>query len=102
VVVDLFAPWFGHLPARALLAIGGVWLLLTILFELGMGIPLFHFPPSRMLGDFNVAKDGLFPFALLFLLFVRGSSCDPSACNLVTQIIAGFNPSIPLKRMLPP
>jgi magnesium-transporting ATPase (P-type) len=69
VVVYLFAPWFGHLETRALLAIGFVWLVLTVLFEFAMGIFLFHFPLRRILEDFNIAKGGLFPLALLFLFF---------------------------------
>jgi len=69
VIIYLFAPWFGHLPKRALLAIGFVWLVLTVLFEFAAGLFLFHFPLQRILEDFNIAKGGLFPLALLFLFF---------------------------------
>lgn len=69
VVVYLFAPWFGPLSTRALLFVGAVWLVLTVLFEFAMGIFLFHFPLTRLLEDFNVPRGGLFPFALLFLFF---------------------------------
>lgn len=68
-VVYFFIPWFGHLSTRTLLKIGVVWLILTVLFEFAMGIFLFHFPLSRMLEDYNVPKGGLFPLALVFLLF---------------------------------
>jgi hypothetical protein len=69
VVVYSFIPWFGRLSTRTLLAIGFVWLILTVLFEFAMGIFLFHFPLSRMLEDYNILKGGLFPLALVFLFF---------------------------------
>jgi len=69
VAVYLFAPWFGHLETRTLLSIGFVWVILTVLFEIAIGLFLFHFPLERIFEDFNLAKGGLFPLALLFLFF---------------------------------
>jgi hypothetical protein len=65
----LFAPWFGPLSTRALLAIGATWLVLTVLFELSLALFVLDFPPERLFQDFNVARGALFPFALLFLFF---------------------------------
>jgi hypothetical protein len=68
-VAYLFAPWFGPLTTRALLAIGATWMVLTILFEFSLGIFFLDFPPERLFEDYNVARGALFPFALLFLFF---------------------------------
>jgi predicted metal-binding membrane protein len=68
-VAYLFAPWFGSLSKRAALTIGAAWVVLTVIFELSLGIFVLDLSPERMFRDFDVARGALFPFALLFLFF---------------------------------
>lgn len=81
VLVYFFAPWFGDLKTRALLAIGFAWVVLTVRFEFSMGILLFHFPLSRILEDFNVVKGGLFPLSWSFSFSHRSSLLACTTCS---------------------
>lgn len=68
-VAYLFAPWFGPLTKRTALTIGATWVVLTVCFELSLGLFVLDLSPERMFQDFNVARGALFPFALVFLFF---------------------------------
>lgn len=90
------APWLGELPARQIgiligsaivlviswalirwigarifrqqFAIGFVWVILSVAFEIGLGTAL-GLTRERMLADYNLARGGFMGFGLLLMLF---------------------------------
>jgi hypothetical protein len=69
IIACLFVRWMRADTIRALASIGFVWLLMTLLFELGFGRFVLHLPWQRLLEDYNVARGGLLPFGMIFLTF---------------------------------
>ena len=76
--------WIGARKFTYQLEVGALWVVLTVLFEVGLGLAL-GYPQARILSDYNVAQGGLMGFGLLFMLFapllaakVRGSRAPDS------------------------
>ena len=76
--------WIGARKFTYQLEVGALWVVLTVLFEVGLGLAL-GYPQARILSDYNVAQGGLMGFGLLFMLFapslaakVRGSHAPDS------------------------
>jgi hypothetical protein len=63
----LFSRWLGARTLRAQLAVGLVWVVLTVGFELGLGVVL-GLPRERILADYDIAAGGFMAFGLLFML----------------------------------
>lgn len=65
------APWFcggRPPPTRRLLALGGLWVVLTLGFEVLVGRAMLgHWPWARMAEDFDPRRSGLMAFGLLAL-----------------------------------
>jgi hypothetical protein len=61
--------WIGARKFTYQLEVGALWVVLTDLFEVGLGLAL-GYPQARILSDYNVAQGGLMGFGLLFMLFV--------------------------------
>lgn len=64
----LAAPWLRAETSRSQLLIGGVWLGLTLLFEVGFGRVVLRYPWGRVASDYDVFRGGLLPVGLLVLL----------------------------------
>ena len=60
----LFLSWIRIPSARAALAIGGLWVLLTLAFELALG-RLTGIGWPRILADYDLTQGGLMPLGLL-------------------------------------
>lgn len=58
--------WIGARTPRAQLAVGGVWVVLTVAFELGLGT-LLGLTRERMLADYDPTAGGFMAFGLLFM-----------------------------------
>lgn len=58
--------WIGARTPRAQLAVGAVWVALTILFEFGLGA-LLGLTRERMLADYDPTAGGFMAFGLLFM-----------------------------------
>lgn len=69
LVALLFIRWINAGPIRRLVLIGAMWLILTISFELTIGLVILGLDRQRMIEDYDVSHGGLMPFGLLFLLF---------------------------------
>jgi hypothetical protein len=67
-VAFLFIRWVGAVTARSLLAVGLLWLVLTVLFEFGLGLFVLGYTWERMFEDYDLARGGLMGFGLLFML----------------------------------
>jgi len=61
--------WIGARTARLLLAVGGAWLTLMLLFELGLGRLVMGFSWVRILSDYDPRRGGLLVIGMLVLAF---------------------------------
>lgn len=68
-VTLLCIKWIAPTNAKQCLAIGSAWVLLTLGFEILLGILLFNMPWQRIAADYNLLQGGLMPIGLLLLLF---------------------------------
>lgn len=58
-------PWVRPQSAGAALALGGMWLLLTLTFEFGFGHFVAHKPWGVLLADYNIAAGRIWVLVLL-------------------------------------
>jgi hypothetical protein len=61
------ARWIDARALGAQLAVGAVWIVLTVCFEYALG-RLLGFTTERMLADYDVARGGFMLFGLAFML----------------------------------
>lgn len=61
------ARWIDARSLRAQLAVGAVWVVLTLCFEYTLG-RLLGLPTERILADYDVARGGFMLFGLAFML----------------------------------
>ncbi len=59
--------WIGATAPRRLAAIGMLWVLLMVVFEIALGRFVFGLPWSRIGEDFDLVHGGLLPIGLLVL-----------------------------------
>ncbi len=64
----VLVPWAGPQSAPAALALGGLWLLLTLAFEFGFGHFVAHKPWRELLADYNIAAGRIWVLVLLTTL----------------------------------
>ncbi len=67
-IVFLSIRWMGIRKKALLLAIGLMFLLFTLFFEISLGHLVFGYTWKRIAEDFNITSGGLLPFGLLILL----------------------------------
>lgn len=63
-----FVRWIGESRTTGLLAVGVLWLVLTLAFEVGFGRFVVGASWERLAADYNVPEGGLLPFGMLVLL----------------------------------
>ena len=63
----LFSRWLGARTLRAQLAVGLCWVVLTVAFEIGLGM-LLGVTRERIFADYDVAQGGFLGLGLLFML----------------------------------
>lgn len=66
-VAYLFVRWIRAGTTGRLLAVGLVWLALTVLFELALGRFVMGYSWDRLISDYDLARGGLMPFGLVVL-----------------------------------
>jgi hypothetical protein len=67
VIALLFSRWLGARRLQTQLAVGLLWVVLTVAFEVGLGT-LLGLTRERMLADYDVAQGGFLGIGLLFML----------------------------------
>ncbi len=67
VMAALLIRWLKPASVRQCLLIGALWVLLTVGFEVGLGLYVFHMTPHRILEDYNLPAGGLMPIGLLLM-----------------------------------
>jgi hypothetical protein len=68
LTATLCSRWLGAETRRDRLLVGGGWLVLTVLFELGLGRLVLGYSWQRLLADYDLARGGLMPFGLVVLV----------------------------------
>lgn len=63
-----FAGWLKSKRTMRLLLIGMFWVVLTIAFEVVVGLGVMHLSMARIWSDYDVAKGGLMPFGLVVMM----------------------------------
>jgi hypothetical protein len=69
VIAVVFVRWIGATRTMDLLAVGLLWLVLTLAFEVGFGRFVLGASWERLAADYNVLEGGLLPFGMIVLLF---------------------------------
>jgi hypothetical protein len=69
LIAYLFVRWIRAENAKQLFAVGGMWAVLTLLFEFGLGFFVFGYSRERMFEDYDLSRGGLMGFGILFLIF---------------------------------
>jgi hypothetical protein len=64
----VFVRWIGATRTTDLLAVGFLWLALTLAFEVAFGRFVVEASWERLAADYNVLEGGLLPFGMLVLL----------------------------------
>jgi hypothetical protein len=67
VIAYLFSPWLQVRAPRALLGIGMLWVVLTVLFEVALGRLILGAPWQRIVADYDVTSGGYMLFGLVLL-----------------------------------
>lgn len=66
-VACLFVRWMRADTTRRLIAVGLLWLLLTLLFEFGLGRFVLDYSWERMTSDYDLSRGGLMSLGLALL-----------------------------------
>ncbi len=67
IISFLSIRWIGAGSVKELLAVGFLWLGLTLTFEISLGYFVFHYSWGRVLSDYNILEGGLLPVGLLVM-----------------------------------
>lgn len=70
LIAYFFIGWIRTENAKRLFAVGLLWMILTALFEFGLGFFVFNYSRERMLEDYDLSRGGLMGFGLVFMIFV--------------------------------
>jgi hypothetical protein len=63
----IFIRWINARTLGQLVAVGVIWMILTLSFELGLGL-ILGFSRERILEDYDISRGGLMAFGMLFLI----------------------------------
>ncbi|HZF13428.1 MAG TPA: hypothetical protein VFE33_31940 [Thermoanaerobaculia bacterium] len=66
-IVALTRRWLRAESARSQLGVGLLWVVLTLVLEIGLGRLVFGFPWERILSDYDLPRGGLMPLGLLVM-----------------------------------
>jgi len=67
IVATSFIGWIRPARAADALAVGAVWLVLTLTFEIAFGLYVAHASWSRIASDYDLRRGGLLPIGLAVL-----------------------------------
>ncbi|MFN9469415.1 MAG: hypothetical protein ACK6BS_20295 [Pseudanabaena sp.] len=87
-IATLFIRWLKAEKSWQLLSLGLAWLLLTVLFEIGLGRFVFAYSWEQIAADYNLLQGGLMPIGLVLLVLspfiatkIRGILSDRNIAN---------------------
>jgi hypothetical protein len=67
-IATIFVSWLQASHISQLLAVGVLWLLLTVGFELALGRIVLGYSWSQIAADYNIYQGGLMPYGLVLLI----------------------------------
>lgn len=67
LITYFFIRWINAPSVKSLFAIGLMWVVLTVVFEFGLGIFIFGYSSERMFEDYDLTRGGLMGFGMLFM-----------------------------------
>jgi hypothetical protein len=67
VIALLFITWLGASRKGMLLMVGALWVMLTLMFEFGVGRLVLGFSWERLTEDYDISRGGLIGLGLLFM-----------------------------------
>ena len=70
VIAYPFVKWIGAPGRMALFAVGAMWSVLTLAFELGLGFLVLGYSGERVFEDYDVSRGGLMGFGIAYMAFV--------------------------------
>lgn len=86
LIAFLGSRWLGCRSAGEAFAAGGLWVALTLAFEVGLGRFVLDLPWDRLMADFDLARGGLLGFGLAAMAAapwlaarMRGERLGPNA-----------------------
>jgi hypothetical protein len=68
IIAFAFVRWIGASRPRDLLAVGFLWLILTLAFEILFGRFVMGASWERLAADYNIPRGGLLPIGMLILM----------------------------------
>ncbi|MEO7674791.1 MAG: hypothetical protein ABIU09_12035 [Pyrinomonadaceae bacterium] len=68
VIAYSLIEWLDLKTVGSLLAVGFIWVVLTVLFEIVLGTAILGFDWNRIASDYDIRQGGLMLFGLIFLL----------------------------------
>lgn len=69
ILTAILIKWIRPATAGHSLLIGACWVILTVCFEVGLGLLVFNLTPARIAEDYNLPRGGLMPIGLLLMYF---------------------------------
>lgn len=69
LITYFFILWINVPSVKSLFGIGLIWVVLTVLFEFGLGVFVFNYSRERMFEDYDISRGGLMGLGLLFMFF---------------------------------
>ena len=70
LITWLLIGWSRATTTRLLLAIGGMWAVLTLAFEFGIGFLVLGYTSERVFEDYDISRGGLMAFGIVFMALV--------------------------------
>lgn len=67
LITYLLIKWISPARISQLFIIGSVWVLLTVSFEMALGIYVFKMPLQQIAMEYNLLQGGLMPIGLLLM-----------------------------------
>jgi hypothetical protein len=68
-IATLFVPWLKISNVSQSIGVGVLWMLLTVVFEVGLGRLAFGYSWSQIAADYDLRQGRLMSFGLLLMLF---------------------------------
>ncbi len=69
LIAYFFIRWIDAPDVKSLFVVGLLWMILTALFEFGLGLFVMNYSWERMFEDYDASRGGLMGFGLLFMVF---------------------------------
>lgn len=70
LIACFFISWVRAETIKSLFIVGLMWMVLTVFFEIGLGLFILDYTWARMYEDYDISRGGLMAFGLVFMVVV--------------------------------